>query len=174
MPCHVAGADRETLSRAAVRTSPATARERVCGGQARTVVTWGASVSGTAACALHSHVRDEAQSTAGPPGSTAGAGQRLVQQQQHRTGAGLGAMHLAERGVGVAAPHPVGRAHANRRVLGSLGDGHLQISARYRVAMPGGDPVDHIRMYGRGSVLHTVIDGTWYQLALTDLSAPRR
>ncbi|MFD0743239.1 hypothetical protein ACFQ1L_16665 [Phytohabitans flavus] len=47
-----------------MRTSPATARERVCGGQASTVVTCGASVRGMAACALQGRPPRAAAATA--------------------------------------------------------------------------------------------------------------
>lgn len=81
---------------------------------------------------------------------------------------GVRALAVNEPAIGLFGGHDT---DANRLVLGSLCDGQVQISGQYRVVMPDGNPADHIRMHGRGSVLHTVIDGAWYQLALDHLSA---
>ena len=112
---------------AAVRTSPATARERLCAGQARTVVTCGASVRGMAACALHSHDRAEAQRTADgvPEGDQLGQ-LRLVVDLGARAGL-----------VGAVLAGPAG----DRQVWHVADVGHGQRRTRGE-GMPGGQDGD--------------------------------
>lgn len=58
----------------------------------------------------------------------------------------------------------------DRLAVGDLVDGRLQVTDRYRLALPDGSPLPvETRAVGRGSELHFLTDRDWYRLSLSDL-----
>ncbi|BCJ46980.1 hypothetical protein GCM10010168_35000 [Actinoplanes ianthinogenes] len=66
------------------------------------------------------------------------------------------------------------RGDRDRLVVAELGDGVLHETGRYRLTLPGGDPLpDGARLVGRGPDLHVFAGPDWYRLRIDAVSGAR-
>jgi hypothetical protein len=64
------------------------------------------------------------------------------------------------------------RPDRDRLTVGVLAQGAFRPESEYRLVLPGGAALPaSAEVIGRGPVLHVLADGTWYQLALSELPA---
>lgn len=81
----------------------------------------------------------------------------------------VGASAVAVAGPRVALYGGYG-ANSDRLAVGVLRGGQFQVTAEYRLALPGGGPVpSYAQVTGRGPALHFFVGADWYQLTITDI-----
>jgi hypothetical protein len=85
----------------------------------------------------------------------------------HNDIGGARALAVAGSRVALFGGYEPGR---DRLAIGDLVDGRLQITGRYRLALPDGSPLPaETRAVGRGSELHFLTDRDWYRVSPSDL-----